>query len=400
MTTPERSLQQARTLPTLAEKVSDLRRFIREYEQDPLSRTARDQLINLLIASQRYNEALSEYRIQLRLRRTPAEPDLKLLELLLKTGRYGELLRLSGTAPANGRDLLYDERLFELRIQAFLAQGHYRQARTALEQWLGMHSQEGLKISRFEPHVRSLQHARRDLLTLERLHGPSGKPLFTASVPDSLQRWSRRRSVPIFFFNLVPTQGLETPLNIANVANVVQDINRGFAYLSSDQFSLSLKQMDTLYVRQEDFDLNDTHATIFSSRLYVHTLAPLYRWAGRAFVVLIDHRPQADGQAAYMGDGIIHIGADKLRSMTLMHEILHGLGATHQEWNIFESQGFTFDRTDRGLMTFDKGELRFLGLEEKNRVLLDWPPVATIRMQSQDLPMKDVLAARAPSPDR
>jgi hypothetical protein len=62
-----------------------------------------------------------------------------------------------------------------------------------------------------------------------------------------------------------------------------------------------------------------------------------------------------------------------------MHEILHGLGATHQDWNALEAQGYKFDPEDRGLMTFERGELVYLGLEEKNRALLGWPRVAVVR---------------------
>ena len=63
----------------------------------------------------------------------------------------------------------------------------------------------------------------------------------------------------------------------------------------------------------------------------------------------------------------------------MMHEILHGLGATHQDWNSLEAQGYKFDPEDRGLMTFEHGELLYLGLEEKNRALLGWPHVGVIR---------------------
>ncbi len=63
----------------------------------------------------------------------------------------------------------------------------------------------------------------------------------------------------------------------------------------------------------------------------------------------------------------------------MMHEILHGLGATHQEWNLLMAQGYKFDPEDRGLMTFERGEILYLGLEEKNRALLGWPQVGVVR---------------------
>ena len=77
------------------------------------------------------------------------------------------------------------------------------------------------------------------------------------------------------------------------------------------------------------------------------------------------------------------MSAEKLGTLTLMHEILHGMGATHQEWAYLESQGYRFNPEDRGLMTFSKGELEDLGLEEKNRALLGWPRVADIHLPAE-----------------
>jgi hypothetical protein len=73
-----------------------------------MTRTVRDQLVSLLLASNRYDEALREYRRQMALRRPNDEPDLKLLELLLKTGHYREILQLTAQAPRNGHDFLFD----------------------------------------------------------------------------------------------------------------------------------------------------------------------------------------------------------------------------------------------------------------------------------------------------
>jgi len=121
---------------------------------------------------------------------------------------------------------------------------------------------------------------------------------------------------------------------------------------------------------------------VLTARVYVHTIPPLYRLAGRAFVVLVDYGGPTDDTAAYMGDGLILLTASKLRPVTLMHEILHGLGATHQDWDTLIRQDYQFDPEDRGLMTFEKGELRDLGLEEKNRALLGWPLVATLHLNN------------------
>ena len=121
---------------------------------------------------------------------------------------------------------------------------------------------------------------------------------------------------------------------------------------------------------------------LLTSRVYVHTIPELYRLAGKAFVVLVDYRAQADDEAAYMGDGIIHISAGKLKTLVLMHEILHGLGATHQDWGILQAQGYQFDPEDRGLMTFERGEILNLGMEEKNRATLGWPHVAVLHFSN------------------
>src|SRR5258708_32591830 len=202
---PEFCLKEAKTQPTLGNKISDLRRCIQDFPRDPGGRAVRDQLVSLLIASNRYEEALQTYRFQISLRKPTGEPDLKLLELLLKTGRFTDVDRLTAGAPRNGHDFLFDERLVEYRVQALLAQGHYGNARQALDQWLGIHEREGLNSSRFMPDVRNLQQLRRSLFTLERTQGATGKALFTASVSDSLNHWSRRRQVPVVFFKLVPT---------------------------------------------------------------------------------------------------------------------------------------------------------------------------------------------------
>lgn len=391
----QQQLESAKNPSSIAEKITVLRRCLNDYPLNPKARAVRDQLVTLLLSSNRYDEALREYRKLVDLRKPTGEPDLKLLELLLKTGHYRELLFLTAKAPYNGRDFLFDKRLFEFRVQAFLAKGLYRDARMALEQWLAMHTKEGLQISRFEIDVQNLQKLRRYLLALERIQGDMGKSLFTASVPDSLQRWSRNSEVPIYFFKLVPAdpsgrtigpEPLEKNVD-ESFRRRVEDMNKGFIYLSGGAFSLAFRDSRTLYIKKTDLDFSDPGTNVLISRVYVHTLAPLYRLAGKAFVVLVDYRAQADSQAAYMGDGIIHIAAGKLSSVTLMHEILHGLGATHQEWNTLTSQGYTFNAEDRGLMTFSKGELHDLGLEEKNRILLDWPRVETIRLpqENQDL---------------
>jgi hypothetical protein len=389
--TPNHCLNDAKEKPAITDKISDLRHCLRHASNDPMSRVARDQLVSLLIASNRYEEALQEYRQQMDLRRPNGETDLRFLELLLKTGRYGEVLRRTAKASHN-HDLLLDEKVFECRVQAFLAQGQYREARRSLDQWLGMHGREGMEVSRFNADVQTLQQTRRWLYALEESQGDLGKALFTAAVPDSLAHWNHRHEVPVVFFKLVPAEpasqtatetSVITQASDAHLRALVDDMNRGFRYLSGDTFSLKLQGLESLYGNINDFPAPGVPASLLASRVYVHTIPPIYRLAGQAFVVLIDYRARSEEEAAYMGDGIIHIAANKLHTLTLMHEILHGLGATHQEWNALAQAGYVFDANDRGLMTFDKGELRDLGLEEKNRVLLDWPRVAVVHVETE-----------------
>jgi hypothetical protein len=405
---PELCLNGAKGETTLSEKISDLRRCLRDYPQDPLSRTARGQLITLLVASNHYEEALQEYRRQSDLRKPSGEPDLQFFELLLKTGSYAEVLRQTAKAPSNGQDFIRDERLFEFRVQAFLAQGHYRDARQSLDQWLGMHERDGLAVSRFSEDVQNLQQTRRSLLALENVQGAQGKALFTASVPDSLTHWSRRQAVPIVFVQLVPADAanqsptakvLNSDQSEATFRKLVTDMNRGFNYLSGGTFSLKFAGLESLYGKTDDLSLSGSHSSLLASRVYAHTIPPLYRMAGKGYVVLVDYRSRSDEEAAYMGDGLIHLAANKLNTMTLIHEVLHGLGATHQEWQELTSRGYAFDPDDRGLMTFDKGELRDLGLEEKNRVLLDWPRVAVLHLPNEktDLSTVNLLPAYLPA---
>ena len=239
-----------------------------------------------------------------------------------------------------------------------------------------------------ESDIHSIQYLKRHLETLERLNGPEGKAIFTASVPDSLQHWSHRQDVPIVFFKLIPAHAggqLHEPLLPGRHAaesyfqDRVNDLNNGFAYISGGTFSLSFAGLHTLYVKEGDMDPESSGGHLLTSRVYIHTIPQLYKLAGEAFVVLVDYREQSDDEAAYMGDGLIHLSANKLQTLILMHEILHGLGATHQEWSLMEALGFKFDPDDRGLMTFVNGEILDLGLEEKNRALLGWPQVGVVR---------------------
>jgi len=386
--TPQQFLILAKAQVSVPEKISILKRLTDNFPLDSATKKSEEQLENLLINTNRYEEALQQYRKDHPETGTGNVLDFKLLEMLLRTGHYNDVLRITATTSRPNRDFLRDMNLLELCTQALLAKGQYRLAREGVDQWLHVYERDGMPGTRFEADVHSIQFLHRHLQTLERTQGPKGKAIFTASVPDSLQHWSQRQDVPIVFFKLIPTHPggqLHEPLLAGRHAgnnyfeDRVSDLNRGFSYLSGDRFSLQFAGMHTLYIREGDMDPESSGGHLLTSRVYAHTIPELYKLAGEAFVVLIDYREQADGEAAYMGDGIIHISASKLQTLVLMHEILHGLGATHQEWNALEAQGYKFDPEDRGLMTFDHGEILDLGLEEKNRALLGWPQVGVVR---------------------
>jgi len=386
--TPQQFLTLAKEQVSVAEKISILKRLSDSFPLDTFASVARENLVNLLINDNRYEEALLLYRKDHPDTGSGRAIDFKLLEMLLRTGRYNDVLRATAAASGPVRDFLRDMKLLELRVQALLARGQFQLAREGVERWLDKYEGDGVPGGRFEGDVHSIQFLKRHLLTLERLNGPGGKAIFTASVPDSLQHWSHNQDVPIVFFKLIPAHPggqLHEPLlpgrheGNSYFEDRVSDLNRGFRYISGGQFSLRFAGLHTLYVSEGDIDPESSGGHLVTSRVYVHSIPQLYRLAGEAFVVLIDYREQAAGEAAYMGDGLIHLSADKLQTLVVMHEILHGLGATHQDWNTLEAQGFKFDSEDRGLMTFEKGELPYLGLEEKNRALLGWPRVSVVR---------------------
>lgn len=392
--TPQHFLEMAKSQVSINDKISSLRQLIQSFPSDNSANVARDNLVSLLAGSNRFEEALTEYRQKPSGANASDAIDFTLLEYLLKTGRYSEVLQKTSSSMEPIRDFVRDERLLELRVQALLATGHYGIARECVERWLSLYAGDGIEGSRFEGDVQSIQFLRRHLRALERLNGPTGKALFTVTVPHSLQQWSRRRDVPIVFFKLIPAHPagqLYQPVLPGRheidpfFQSEVDELNRGFEYLSGGQFSVSYAGLRTLYVKEGDMDPASSGGHVLTSRVYAHTIPELYRLAGEAFVVLIDYRAQSEGEAAYMGDGIIHISASKLQPLVLMHEILHGLGATHQEWNYLAGQGYRFDPEDRGLMTFERGEILTLGLEEKNRALLSWPQVSLVRFGATDI---------------
>lgn len=402
--TPQTFLETAKREVSVSDKIAILRRLMENFPLDATAKTARSQVVSLLIGSNRFEEALLEYQ------KTNREPgsgdaiDFRLLDYMLKTGRYTDVLKATNAASGPVRNLSRDMKLLEVRVQALLARGRYQLARESVDQWLQTYEKDGEEGTRFEMDVRSIRYLRHHLRNLERGQGPFGKPIFTASVPHSLQAWSRRRDVPIHYFKLVPTHQsgqISEPVlpgrheSDGYFKERVDDLNRGLDYLSGGAFSLAFQGMDSLYVKEGDVDPISSGGHILTSRVYVHTIPQLYKLAGEGFVVLVDYRASADGEAAYMGDGIIHISASKLQTLVMMHELLHGLGATHNEWAELQKQGFQFDSEDRGLMTFEQGEIRNLGLEEKNRALLGWPRVSVVRFNND--PVAIVTPAQNPS---
>ena len=384
--TPWRFLELAKQQTTVDDKIVTLRQMLESFPRDAAGVTARTELVSLLDGTNRYEEAYQIYQ------QHPAPGagdavDFKLLDYLLKTGRYADALRATARATGPVRDFVRDERLLEIQVQALLAKGCYRTARESVDRWLEVYAGDGMAGRRFEGDVHSIAFLRRHLRVLERSQGAEGKPLFTAAVPDNLQQWSQRTDVPIVFFKLIPAHPagqLYDPVlpgryeTEPDFESRVDELNKGFHYLSGGAFSVSFAGLHTLYVAEGDMDPVSSGGHLLTSRVYLHTIPELYRLAGQAFVVLVDYRAQAEDEAAYMGDGLIHISASKLKTLVVMHEILHGLGATHQDWSVLEGQGFQFDPEDRGLMTFERGEILNLGLEEKNRATLGWPHVAVL----------------------
>ncbi len=386
--TPYQFLIKAKQEICVSDKIVLLRRLIQTFPLDSLVHPVRQHMVDLLSGSNRYEEALLEYSKDHPETGSGDAIDFTLIDYLLKTGRYGDVLKATAAASGPIRDVIRDQKLMELRVQAMLAKGRYELARECVDDWLAKYEGDGIEGSRFEGDVRSVQFLRHHLLYLERTVGPKGKAIFAATVPDSLQHWSHRGAVPIYFFKLVPAHPagqLYEPVLPGRheteeyFQQMVDEMNRGFEYLSAGDFSLSFKGVDTLYVKQGDLDPAATGGHILTSRVFVHTIPELYRLSGEAFVMLVDYRAQSGGEAAYMGDGLIHISADKLQNLVMMHEVLHGLGATHKDWSTLENQGFQFDPDDRGLMTFERGEIKDLGLEEKNRSVLGWPQVTVVR---------------------
>ena len=371
--TPDHYLFQAKHVIDVSQKTSFLKQLMDEFPATASARTAREHLIALFSGSNRFDDALLAYEQQRPAQLSQSIVDFPLLNYWLKTGHYTDILRETGPADAAHLNLGRDLTLLEIRVQAQLALGQYVEASEETEAWLTLYKNEGTPDRLYNSDIKSIRYLARHLKTLVRTQGAAGKPLYTAAVSSSMNRWSRRQDVPIHFYKLIPARsGGARPEMLqsgryesdAFFNSLVNEMNHGFEYLSGGRFSLAYQTNETLYVQDGDLDPESAGGRILTSRVYAHTIPELYRRSGDAFIVLVDYRERAEDDAAYMGDGIIRISARKLQTVVLMHEILHGLGATHKDWNYLERAGYHFDPNDRGLMTFGPdGDLPYFGLE-------------------------------------
>src|SRR5690348_11543665 len=96
--TPQQFLAVAKNQIAVADKISILKRLADSFPLDASTRQAHEEMISLLISSNRYEEALQEYKKDHPTPGAGRAIDFKLLEMLLRTGRYSEVLR--GTAAA------------------------------------------------------------------------------------------------------------------------------------------------------------------------------------------------------------------------------------------------------------------------------------------------------------
>ena len=211
--TPNHFLDLAKQQISVGDKITTLRRLVKAFPLDHSARIAKEQLVQLLTATNRYDKALQEYQ-----HAVGDDPgDFRLLECLLKAGRHSDVLRQTPETPRDG-DFIREEKLMEYRVQAFLAKGEYRAARLYVEAWLDLYKAPAAPGEHFEDTIRSIRYLRRHLAFLERRQGPAGKPLFTASVPDSLKHWSQRQDVPIVFFKMFRRIGRTTDQHVAGTA--------------------------------------------------------------------------------------------------------------------------------------------------------------------------------------
>src|SRR5262245_33355604 len=91
--TPQQFLTLAKERVSVSEKISILKRLSDAFPLDASAKTAHAQLIDLLLSTNRYEEALQEYRQD----HPESATDFKFLDMLLRTGRYKDVLRATGS---------------------------------------------------------------------------------------------------------------------------------------------------------------------------------------------------------------------------------------------------------------------------------------------------------------
>src|SRR5579863_10393953 len=104
--TPQQFLQEAKEQQAISDKVSLLRRLIDAFPLDATATVARQHLVSLLAGSNRYEEALQEYQEKHPATGAGDVIDFQLIEYLLKTGRYGDVLRATSAASGPIRDFV------------------------------------------------------------------------------------------------------------------------------------------------------------------------------------------------------------------------------------------------------------------------------------------------------
>ena len=142
--TPQQFLTLAKTQVSVSEKISILKRLADSFPLDNSAKVAREQLVNLLIDTNRYEEALIEYRKMHPETGAGKAIDFKLLEMLLRTGHYNEVLNSTAAASGPVKDLSRDMQLLEIRVQAFLAKGQYSLASQSVQKWLDIYENDAV----------------------------------------------------------------------------------------------------------------------------------------------------------------------------------------------------------------------------------------------------------------
>src|ERR1019366_6706850 len=103
---------------SVTDKISLLRKLSDSFPLDVSAKTARENLVNLLLNDNRYEEALLLYEKDHPESGAGRAVNFKLLEMLLRTGRYNDVLRDTAAASGPVRDFVRDMKLLELRVQA------------------------------------------------------------------------------------------------------------------------------------------------------------------------------------------------------------------------------------------------------------------------------------------